>query len=126
MHVVRSPPSEIAAFSFAVVRVDPSRASLAAAGELDLAARDDLAALLAAEEAVGRTFIRLDLSKVTFMDCSCLGTLVAAHCRLLNRGGQLILTDVSGPVTRLLRATELAGRLLSTCEPDTARGGESA
>jgi len=126
MHVVQKFSSGTAPFSFAVVRVDPSRASLSAAGELDLAAVHDLAATLAVQEAAGRTFIRLDLSQVSFLDCTCLAVLVSAHNRLRAAGGQLILTDVSRPVVRLLTVTELVHKLLTTREPDSLIGGASA
>lgn len=116
MDVLRSPSQALAAYSFAVVRVDHSRASLSAAGELDLAAVEELTALLAAHEGAGHAFIRLDLSAVTFMDCSCLGVLVAAHYRLRARHGQLILTCSSGPVIKLLSVTHLEDVLLASVD----------
>lgn len=118
MQALRSPPSTDTAFSFAVLRVDPSRASLSASGELDLAAVGELTALLAAHESAGRAFIRLDLSAVTFMDCSCLGVLVAAHYRLRAAHGQLILTCSSGPVIKLISLTHLEDTLLATIDDD--------
>jgi anti-anti-sigma factor len=126
MHVIRSPSPVAAAFSFTVVRVDPSRASLAASGELDLAAVQHLAALMAVQEDVGRRFIRLDLSAVTFMDCSCLGVLLEVHLRLQEQGGQLILTDISSQVARLLATTDPTSTLLTSTEPEHAWGGASA
>jgi len=126
MQVVPSPPADPGAFSFAVAGSDPSRVSLTATGELDLAAVGDLAALLALHEAAGRTFIRLDLSAVTFMDCSCLGVLVGVHHHLDQRKGQLILTDVSAPVARLLAVTGLSAELLVTTEPESPWVGASA
>jgi anti-anti-sigma factor len=116
MHVVSRPPPPLAAYSFAVVRVDETRASLSAAGELDLAAVDDLVAALSAHERAGQVFIRLDLSAVTFMDCSCLGVLVAAHHRLRAAHGQLILTHSSGPVVNLLSITRFEDTLLATLD----------
>jgi anti-sigma B factor antagonist len=126
MQVVPSPSADPPAFWFAVARSDSSRVSLAATGELDLAAVEDLAALMALHEAAGRTFFRFDLSGVTFMDCSCLGVLVGVHHRLNLRQGQLILTDVSAPVARLLAVTGLAARLLVTSEPENPLVGASA
>lgn len=116
MHVLPSPLPTLHAFAFGVARTDETRASLSASGELDLAATQDLVEMLAAQEAAGRTFIRLDLSAVTFMDCSCLGILVGAHYRLRAAGGQLILTSSSGPVTRLLSATHLEDVLLADAD----------
>lgn len=109
MLTVQSPLPEAAAFSFAVAEVDPSHASLMAIGELDIAATGDLVAILTAQEAAGRTSIVLDLSAVTFMDCACLGILVGARQRLTALGGDLLMTNVSKPVLRLLRLTGLTG-----------------
>jgi anti-sigma B factor antagonist len=116
MHVVPSPPQSGGAHSFAIVRADESRASLSAAGELDLAAVEDLIALLAAHEGAGQVFIHLDLSAVTFMDCSCLGVLVAAHHRLRAAHGQLVLTRSSGPVIKLLSIIQLEDTLLASLD----------
>lgn len=119
MHVLRGPAAVSAdTFSVAVDRTDASRASLSASGELDLAAVQDLGGLLAKHEGAGRTFICLDLSAVTFMDCSCLRILVDAHVRLRAAGGQLILARPSGPVLRLLSVTHLDGTLLAAVDGD--------
>lgn len=126
MHVARRPMVESAAFSFAVEGVGLNEASLTAAGELDLAAAEDLAAIMTAQEAAGRTFIRLDLSAVTFMDCAFLRVLVGAHHRLTATRGRLLLTNVSDPVLRLLTLTELTERLLTAGEPETLDVGVSA
>ncbi len=114
MHAVPRPLSSAASFMLAIVRTDRSRASLAAAGELDLAAVDDLAAVLASQEAAGRKFIRVDMSAVTFMDCSCLGVLVGVHRRLAAVRGQLVLSDPSTPVLRLFVLTGLTEQMLTT------------
>ena len=126
MHSVPSDLLDDSPPSFEVVRVSGSRASLRAAGELDLAAVEGLSSILAAQLAAGRRFIRLDLSAVTFIDCSCLGVLVAAHHRLRGTRGQLLLTDVSGPVVRLLDLTGMAAVLLTTSTPATVLAGVPA
>ncbi len=115
MSALPSLPAETDAppFAFSVVRLDSNRASLSASGELDLAAVEDFAAMLSAHHAAGRTFIRLDLSGVTFIDCSCLGVLVTVHHRLRHDHGQLILTSASPAVMSLLKATDLEGTLLA-------------
>jgi anti-anti-sigma factor len=124
MHRSRSwstPPE--APFALTVDRFDPDHASLRAAGELDLAAAGPLADLLhQTVEVAGRRFIRLDLSEVAYMDCSCLGVLVGAHCRLRAIGGQLTLTSVSGAVDRLVRLTHLDQRLQTAEEPTEPAG----
>lgn len=125
MHEVLEPSYE-PSFSLMVSRLDPTRASLTASGEFDLAAAMDLSAALHVQQASGRKFIRLDLSAVTFMDCVCLGVLVRAHSRLGAANGQLLLTNVSGPVLRLLTLTDLTDELLIAREPVTSISAESA
>jgi anti-anti-sigma factor len=78
-----------AGFGFTVVDLDSLRAVICAVGELDLAARDALAEVLDQQAKADRNIIHLDLSQVTFIDCSCLGVLVAAHQRMLDRHGLL-------------------------------------
>jgi anti-anti-sigma factor len=103
--------------------LEPEHASLRAAGDLDLAAAWALSDLLhRTGEITGHKFIRLDLWAVAFMDCSCLGVLVGAHCRLQAVGGQLTLTSVSGPVDRLVRLTHLDQKLLTVEELNTPTG----
>lgn len=94
-------------YALTVVDLDPLRAVIEAAGELDLAARQDLGDALRHHEDARRRFLRLDLSRVTFLDCSCLGVICAAHVRLLDRHGLLTLSGVDGPVARLLELTGL-------------------
>lgn len=130
MLAVPGPLFEAAAYSFAVVDVDPNHASLMAVGELDLAAIEDLVAILAAQETAGRTSIRLDLSAVTFMDCACLGGLVDARRRLMALHGDLLLTNVSPWVLRLLTLTGLTAltgltdNVPTSSEPESHVGGE--
>jgi anti-anti-sigma factor len=89
-------------FDLTVVDLGPMRAAICAFGELDLAARPALAEGLQQQQDAGRRFVRLDLSGVTFLDCSCLGVLVAFHHRFLELHGLLILTGVNAHVARLL------------------------
>ena len=96
-----SPPG----FHLTVVELDPRRATIRAAGELDLAAREPLAELIQQQQLAGRRVISLDFSEVTFLDSSCVGVLVAAHRRLLERHGLLVLHDVDARIARTLRVT---------------------
>jgi anti-sigma B factor antagonist len=105
-------------FRLTVVDADPLRATIRAAGELDLAASGPLAELLAQQQIEGRRVISLDLSEVTFLDCSCLSVLVTAHHRLLERHGLLVLAEVDGCVARILRLTGLADRLFIAPIPE--------
>lgn len=94
-------------FEFTVVDLDPRRAAVRVVGELDLAARDALTEILEQQDDAHRHIVHLDLSQVTFMDCSCLGALVAAHHRLLARKGLLVLTGVDKCAARVLKLTGL-------------------
>lgn len=95
------------AFEFTVVGLDPLRAAIGAVGELDLAARDALIDVLDQQDDARRQFVHLDLSGVTFMDCSCLGALIASHHRLRARRGLLIISGANALVARVLK---LSGR----------------
>lgn len=109
-------------FEFTVVDLDPRRAAVRAVGELDLAARDALTEVLDQQDDVHRHIVHLDLSQVTFIDCSCLGALVAAHHRLLARQGLLVLVGVSDRVARVLALTDL-DNLLFIVPADQDRDG---
>ncbi len=104
--------------SLTTIRQDHSRALVRAVGEWDLAAADTLADLLAEHEKAGRRFVRLDVSEVTFVDCTCLGVIVAAHRRLLAARGTLVLTGVTPRLQRLLSLTGLDRVLLTTTLSD--------
>ena len=106
-------------FRFTVLDLDPLRATIRAAGELDLAAREPLAELLQQQQLAGRRVISLDLSEVTFLDCSCVGVIVTAHHRFLELRGLLVLTHVNARVARILRATGLEDGLFIA--PTSAR-----
>ena len=91
-------------FQLTVVELDPRRATIRAAGELDLAAREPLAELLQQQQMAGRRVISLDFSEVTFLDSSCV-------CVLWRRPpppracGLLVLHDVDARIARTLRVT---------------------
>jgi len=77
------------------------------AGELDLAAlpalQRQLTQLVDTDPPVG---VVVDVSRVTFMDCAALGTLLAARNRL---GGDLVLRGANPTLLRLLEFTGLRG-----------------
>lgn len=98
-------------FELTVVALDPVRATICAVGELNLAARRALAEVLQQQEDAGRRVVRVDLSRVTFIDCSCLGILVASHYRFLKLHGLLVLTGVDARVERVFRMADLGDRL---------------
>lgn len=86
---------------------DRLRVTLVLRGEFDLAAVDLFTTVVAHQLNMGRRFIRLDMSGVTFLDCAMLRALVLAHNQLLAHRGQLTLTRVGPRVAKLLRLTEL-------------------
>lgn len=75
--------------------------TITASGELDVASGDDL---VAAVESVleTATTITLDLAGVTFMDSTGLSALVTIRNLLVDRGGDLVLQEVSPAVYRVL------------------------
>jgi anti-anti-sigma factor len=83
------------------------RATVKLSGELDLCSVDLLEAVLHNHIAAGRRRIRLDMSDLTFIDCTGLRAVVDAHNALLLEHGRLDLIRVGQPTARLLRITEL-------------------
>jgi anti-sigma B factor antagonist len=80
-------------------------ASIALSGELDVATAPVLAARLALFEGDGVAAIMLDLRELTFLDCSGLRILLAAHDRANTNGHRLILVGVGQPARRLFELT---------------------
>jgi anti-anti-sigma factor len=89
-------------FRLAVGELGPFRSTLSASGEFDLCARGALADVLQQQLDAGRRFVCLDLSGVTFMDCSCLGVLELFHHRFHELHGLLDLAATSPQVARLI------------------------
>ncbi|GAA2276158.1 MULTISPECIES: STAS domain-containing protein [Kitasatospora] len=79
-------------------------------GEIDVATAPRLRQRLAAALEAHREVV-LDLSEVTFMDCSGLGVLVQARNQADRCGRRLVLHGVGHPVARLLKLTGLTRRL---------------
>jgi anti-anti-sigma factor len=91
------------------------------AGELDMAAVPDLVDQLAeAAKVPAPTPVVVDMSGVTFIDCSGLDPLLEARARL---DGRLRLQNASPPVRRLLRLLDLT-TLAASAEGDTGRAAE--
>jgi anti-sigma B factor antagonist len=87
-------------------------------GELDLASAPELRTALALAASGTSGHLILDLSDVTFIDSSALGTLLRADDQLGGDGVRMVLVCPPGPVQRLLVTTRLGGRL--ALEPDRA------
>src|SRR4051812_46712883 len=90
------------AYEVVVVDERGDRVSIRAAGQLELAASEDLARLLEAQLAAGHVFVRLDLSDVTSVDCSCAGTLQRVHEGCLASQGLLLLEGLRAGARRAL------------------------
>lgn len=67
--------------------------------------------LLRAVSAAPGATVQVDMSRVTFLDSSGLGVLVAARRHAVESGGRLALVEVPPPVAALLRLTGLAAHL---------------
>jgi anti-anti-sigma factor len=112
MTTVRHPVARSqTSFELSVVDLDPLRSTFCASGELDLAARKPLSDGLQRQQDVGRRFVNLDLSQVTFIDCSCLHVVEDFHDSFLKLPGLMILTGINARVARMLTLTGLRGRL---------------
>lgn len=94
-------------FEVTTVRTDANRAAVQAQGEMDLANADLLTEVLGSHLAAGRRFVRLDLSRLAFVDCAGLRVLVLAHNQFLTQRGTLILTGVGARIAHLLHTTHL-------------------
>jgi anti-anti-sigma factor len=85
------------------VSTEGSVTTVAASGELDLAARDALRDALA--PLTGNVVV--DLRQVTFLDSSCIGVIAGAGQRLRERGGDLRLRNPADVPRRALEITGL-------------------
>jgi len=90
---------------------------VAVRGELDIAAADAVERELIVAERSGARCIALDLRELSFIDCSGLRVIVAAHLRAATR-----LVIVRGPprVHRVFELCDLDTRMTFVDEPPTA------
>ncbi|MEV6304104.1 STAS domain-containing protein [Actinoplanes sp. NPDC051861] len=81
--------------------------TVALTGELDLAAADELRAILTAQlDRPATTGVTADLSGVTFMDSAALGALIAAFQHAAATNHTFVITDAPRGVRRIM---EIAG-----------------
>lgn len=100
------------------------RSVLRLRGELDVCTRDQLRFAISSALEHPRCLFVVDLSALSFMDCSGLSVLVWAHQRLAAQGCQLLITGAQPIVARLIQLTGLDTELhLSTPEPVAQRPG---
>jgi anti-sigma B factor antagonist len=110
-----NPPAEHAVVSIdetgelqvTTTATDPTRATVALCGEMDLSNVGLFAGVLDNQLGLGRRFVRVDLSAITFLDCAALQVIVDAHNRCLAARGMLVLTGVPSHIARLLALTRL-------------------
>ena len=80
-------------------------------GELDLASSPQLEHVLEEEWGNGADEIVLDLAELRFMDMAGLRVLLRATQRAGERGTELVLANVRGPIRRVLTLTGVNGLL---------------
>lgn len=82
---------------------------LSVSGELDVHTAPEL--VRAAVEAIdaGRSALVIDLSQVTFMDCSGVTALLITRRRAIAAGKRVSLSGATGRVQKLLRLTRVEG-----------------
>ena len=105
-----------------IVSSQPRSTELVISGEIDLAVADELLETANAALA-GSTCdeLVLDLSEVSFIDSTGLGTLVAIRNATLDQAVTLRLRDATPPVRRLLKITNLDSVFnMSNSQPETS------
>jgi anti-anti-sigma factor len=105
-------------FETTIVRRDARRATVYLQGELDLATAPNVTAALTDLLTGGYRFLRLDVSRLSFIDCAGLGVLLRAHHAVLAARGTLILTGIGPRIARLLALTDLHTTLFIAENPD--------
>jgi anti-sigma B factor antagonist len=77
------------------------------AGELDISSAGALREVLVLPEVVNTSNVRVDLTKVEFLDSSCIGVLVSACKRIAASGGTLSVACGQGEPRRALEVSGL-------------------
>jgi anti-sigma B factor antagonist len=93
---------------------------IVASGEIDMSATPRLSTVLAIVHAKPAGHVVLDLTDVSFIDSTALGTIVKAATRLEEAGTALSIVVPEGPVRRLLEVTNLTRRLRLYATRDAA------
>lgn len=109
------------ALKVVAVRVDDTTSTVQLQGELDLSTAELVSAALDNQLARGHLFVRLDLSRLSFMDCAGLRVFLHAHNEFLNAGGALVLTGLQPRILRLLSITQLEETLFVAEPHDLSR-----
>jgi anti-anti-sigma factor len=102
------------------VTVDSGRVVVALAGELDLAARDELTSTLLAAVDSGDVVV-VDLGAVEFLDSSGIHALVTAHHAARRAGSELYVINARGIVAHVLDLTGLGAMLARAADGEQSR-----
>jgi anti-sigma B factor antagonist len=94
--------------AFQLTTIEERIAVVRVVGELDIGSADVLRATLDEAEAAGPEIIRLDASKVAFLDSTALGVILASAQRMTARGGHLELVCESPAMRRILDLTMIS------------------
>ena len=98
---ILSEPYDVVEGTFAVtVSSEDRRLVIQDFGELDLAGRDEF---VQACIGGGHAVVVVDMTHLTFMDCSGYGALIAVRLCIQKRGGTVTLVHQSGQPAQLLR-----------------------
>jgi anti-anti-sigma factor len=99
---------------------------IVASGEIDIAATPRLSTVLAVAAARPGGRLVLDLSEVSFIDSTALGTILKATAQLDESGTLLAVVVPEGPVRRLLEMTNLTQRFRLFGTRDAALAADGA
>lgn len=91
---------------FHQVRCEPDGVRLELSGEIDLAVCDELGGLLTSVVAASPGITDLDVSGLTFLDCSGIGELIRAYVEAQERGRTLTISRPQGRVRRVLELSD--------------------
>jgi anti-sigma B factor antagonist len=94
------------------VVTEQARATMHLRGEMDVDTARLFCAVLDNQLALGRHFVRVDLSGLGLCDCAGLQAIIDGHNRCLAARGALTLTGVTPRIARLLSLTHLDEALI--------------
>jgi len=107
-------------FGVSIVHVD-GHSNVRVTGDIDLATVAELGKRLTLVIAAGTGDVDLDLSDVTFFDCSGLAVLLAARQELQGKKHRLMVRNPSKPVLRLLELSGLLDVMMDARQPAVTR-----
>lgn len=100
--------------------VDARTHVVAVTGEIDIFTAPEFKTVIGDAIDAGRDMVIVDLSGATFIDSSSLGVLIAAHRRLSQRGGRLVVASDVPAVRKTFEITGLDSVLEVVDDRDTA------